>query len=391
MSLQHSIIRHLLTTPMSLADLQLATQVSLPTLRRAVQELSDAHWIRVVGQAEANGGRPAMLFGIDDSQYAIIGVHLQLPGVRLILADLTGQVLNEVEMFDNIVPTPEECTQAVVGYVAEIKGAFPTRQVLGIGIAAPGFIDLENGDILAIGRVPAWGSYPICRRLQAVLTLPVYIANDVDCMAFAELHDTHAPRGANLVYVGFDEGLKFSLFLKGELYKGTLGNAGLIAPQLVCAPDLAASNDPAQLLTINGMDLLFAERVAVLADEMAAQYSRILAAANPRERVQQMLARTDLPLCEALVREQLKALAATIANMTLLMQPDIVVIGGLLSALPTELFAVLETSLRSYLPALVSHNTIIRQGKHIAQSNSALGATHHFLQLYLSHTNGELT
>lgn len=390
MSLQHSIIRHLLTAPMSLADLQLATQVSLPTLRRAVQVLADAHWIRVVGQAEANGGRPAMLFGVDDSLYAIVGVHLQLPGVRLILTDLTGQVLNEVERFDNMVPTPEECVQAVVGYVAEIKNTFSSRQVLGIGVATPGFIDLENGDILAIGRVPAWGSYPICRRLQAALALPVYIANDVDCMAFAELQDTHAPREANLAYVGFDEGVKFSLFLKGELYKGALGNAGLIAPQLLCAPDLTAPDDLAQLLTINGMNQLFALRLARLTNEMQAQYSAILAAANPRERVQQMLVHADLPLCEALVRDQIKALAATIANMTLLVQPDVVVIGGLLSALPAALFAVLETSLRGYLPALVSHNTIIRQSKHNAQSSAALGSTHHFLQLYLTQANGEL-
>ncbi|MEZ4635554.1 MAG: hypothetical protein R2856_11410 [Caldilineaceae bacterium] len=49
MSLQRSILRTVLNAPMSLADLQQATQVSLPTLRRAVQDLSDAQWIRVVG------------------------------------------------------------------------------------------------------------------------------------------------------------------------------------------------------------------------------------------------------------------------------------------------------------------------------------------------------
>ncbi|MEZ4555504.1 MAG: hypothetical protein R2854_03470 [Caldilineaceae bacterium] len=65
---------------MSLADLQQATQVSLPTLRRAVQDLTDARWIRVVGQAEANGGRPAMLFGADTTRFLLVGVHLQLPG-----------------------------------------------------------------------------------------------------------------------------------------------------------------------------------------------------------------------------------------------------------------------------------------------------------------------
>ena len=54
MSLHSSIIQQLLKTPMSLADLQIATQVSLPTLNRAVRALSEAKWIGIVGQAEAN-------------------------------------------------------------------------------------------------------------------------------------------------------------------------------------------------------------------------------------------------------------------------------------------------------------------------------------------------
>ncbi|MBK8019915.1 MAG: winged helix-turn-helix transcriptional regulator [Chloroflexi bacterium] len=73
------ILKILRTRPMSLADLQQATQVSLPTLRKAVQDLVDAQWIRIVGQAGANGGRPPNMFGLDDSHYVLIGVHLQLP------------------------------------------------------------------------------------------------------------------------------------------------------------------------------------------------------------------------------------------------------------------------------------------------------------------------
>lgn len=392
MTLKQAIVRHLLNTQMSLADLQNATQVSLPTLRRAVQELADARWIRIVGQAEANGGRPAMLFGVDNGLFAVIGVHLQLPGIRLILADLNGQALDEVELFDSVVPAPEACVQAVAGYAAAVRERFPQRQVLGVGIAAPGFIDLDNGDILSIGRVPAWGSFPICRRLQAALSLPVGIANDVDCMAFAELHDTHAPRGANLAYIGFDEGVKISLFLKGELHKGTLGNAGLIAAHLLRVPELAASEAAPQLLTINGMSQVFEARLAALDAAARRDYAGILQAATVRERVQQILqqAGPTLPLCQALVHEQLKVLAVTAANMTLLLQPDIIVVGGLLSLLPLNLFVLLEAEIRRHLPDLVSNNTIIRQGRLAAQSSAAIGASHHFLQTFLDNTVSSL-
>lgn len=111
---------------------------------------------------------------------------------------------------------------------------------------------------------------------------------------------------------------------------------------------------------------------------------------SPRERVQQLLTRADLPLCRALAEDQIKVLAVTLATATLLVQPDVIVIGGLLSALPDDLFVTLEAGVRSYLPELVSHNTVIQQGKHGGESSGALGATHHFLHSYLASVNDEL-
>ncbi len=391
MSLQRAIAKHLLSGPTSLAELQLATQVSLPTLRRAVQELTDAHWIRIVGQAEANGGRPAMLFGVDDSTFALVGVHLQLPGLRLILSDLTGQVLDEVEHFEDSVPTPDEAIQTIIEYTTQIRMRFPERRLLGVGIASPGFVDLETGDILSIGRVPTWVNFPICRRLQATVNLPVHIANDIDCMAFAELHYTPASRVANLVYAGFDEGVKFSLFLKGELYQSALGNAGLITPHLLAVPGLPDTQATARLLTIAGMNAIFEEQLEMLDPDAQRLYDGIVAQSSLRERVQRILegATDALPLCQTIVRSQIEALAAAVATVILLIQPDVVVVGGLMSVLPLDHFAALETTIRRYTPMLIANKMIVQQGRLSTQSGAAIGANQHFLQVFLTE-NGEL-
>ncbi|MCI0476697.1 MAG: ROK family protein [Anaerolineales bacterium] len=377
---------------MSLADLHAVTPVSLPTLRKAVQSLLDARWIRVVGQAEANGGRPAMLFGVNDSHFAIVGIHLQLPGIHLTLSDLAGKVLDDGKVFDGVLPTPDECVQTITEYAARIKTTFPKRELLGVGVAAPGFIDLATGDIISIGRVPSWVNVPICRRLRAALSLPVYIANDVDCLAFAELQYTHQTRESNLAYIGFDQAIKVSLFLKGELYKGTFGNAGLIAPSLLRVDELSNPEETPHLLTISGVSQLFEERLRALDADAQKPYAEIIATASPRERVRRILenARPDMPICYSLVLGQIRVLAGMAASMILMLQPDVVLIGGLLSLLPQELFANLETAIRRHLPALISHNTLIRQGKLALQSSGAIGATHHFLQTYLSQTNNEL-
>jgi len=392
MSLQHDLIKLVFNSPMSLADLQSASGVSLPTLRKAVQALMDARWIRVVGQAEANGGRPAMLFGINESYLAILGVHLQLPGIHLTLSDLTGNVLDEEKIFDGVLPTPDEAVRAITEYAARLKRTFFKRKLLGAGLAAPGFIDLATGDIISIGRVPSWENVPICRRLQAALNLPVYIANDVDCLAFAELQHTRPSRESNLAFIGFDEAIKISLFLKGELYKGTFGNAGLIAPTLLRVNDLPHPDETPHLLTINGVNHLFEERLSELDNSLREPYLGALALTSPRERVRWILenARPEMTVCHALVSDQIRALAVMAANMILMVQPDIVVVGGLLSLLSHDLMIQLETTIRRYLPTLISHNTLIRQGQLAMQNSGAIGATHHFLQTYLQQSTNEL-
>jgi predicted NBD/HSP70 family sugar kinase len=386
MSIHHSIVRHLTNAPTSLADLQAATQVSLPTLRRAVQELSDSKWIRVVGQAEANGGRPAMLFGLDDRLFVIIGLHLQLPGIRLIMSDLSGNVLDEFETFNGVVPMLNEAVGAVADYITRIRAVFPERHILGIGIAAPGFIDQNTGDIITIGRVPSWGNFPFCRRLQAAVGLPVHIANDVDCMAFAEFQHTREPFEKNLAYVGFDEGVKISLFLKGGIYKGSLGNAGLIASHLLYVGGETNQEELQSLSTIMGVSRVFERRLADLESKAQIPYDHIVAATNPRERFHLIIsgANSGMPLCHAIMDDMIQVFSVAIANLIYIVQPDVIVIGGLLSSMPKDLYADLESAIRGHLPELISNNSIIQQGRLASQNSASIGAIHHFMQNYLS-------
>lgn len=385
MSTHRFIIRHLLNAPMALADLQAASQVSLPTLRKVVQELTDARWIRVVGQAEANGGRPAMLFGLDDSFYLIVGIHLQLPGIRLITTDLSGQVLDEVDMFDKVVPSPGEAAQALGDYVAQVRRQYPGRPVLGVGIASPGFTDPATGDIISIGRVPGWHNFPICRRLQALTGVPVYIANDVDCMALAEFQHTGESFERNLAYVGFDEGVKVSLFLNGELYRGSLGNAGLIAVPLLHVRDVADQNAVKELLTLVGLSQLFEQRVAVLDAAEQAAYGPILQK-NARQRVPEILqgAVEGLPVCYEITQQMIVALAVAVANVVYMIQPDVIVIGGALSGMSGSLSGDLKRAIASYLPRLIDHHVMVQQAALPWPGSAACGATQHFLQSYLN-------
>ncbi len=381
MALSHTIITHLLNGPLSLAEIQELTKASLPTVRRAVGALNEAHWTRVVGQAEANGGRPAMLFGVDESHYIVLGLQLQLPGIRLIAADLTGHVLKQADFFSGEVPAPNLAIRAIVNAVKDFQSAFPDREVLGLGIASPGFIDAETGDIIAIGRVPAWVNFPICRHITEATGLPLQIANDVDCMAIAEYSHKAEPSQKNLVYIGFCEGLKASLFLQGEMFTGSLGNVGLISSDLLNLPGKGQRSGIRRLMTTLGFIKVFRERVEGLDLQEQLNYSAILDLDDQDTQFNLILqkALTDNKICGPLVQDLIKIISVALANIIYLIQPDEITIGGLLTELPDFIFPELEASTRALIPPLMSHNLIFKRGKIISPNKAALGAIYHFL------------
>lgn len=383
MTLHRSILKTLTSGSLSLADLQMATAVSLPTLRKAVQELTAARWIRVVGQAEANGGRPAMLFGLDSTHYLVVAVHLQLPGVHLATCDLYGNVLDTRDLFDKVIPSPTEVVQAITGYVEWARSAFNNRAILGVGLATPGFIDATTGDILVIGRVKGWQKIPICRRLQDLLQVPVYVANDIDCMAFAEFHYTHDLDERNLAYVGFDEGVKISLFLRGQLYKSFLGNAGLISSALLRVDGVANSEDVVDLLSLVGVSHLLERRIHLLPESERAAYTDLLSL-SARRRMLSIVQGSDLGICRQIAHEVIQATATVVANMALLIQPDVVVMGGALSRMSNPLFEDLRRAISARLPGLVDHHVLIQQASFSSPSTAAIGAAHHLWDCYLS-------
>lgn len=385
MTLHQSIIKTLRNGSLPVSDLQSSTQVSLPTLRKALQELADARWVRVVGQSEANGGRPAMLYGLDDSHYLLVGLHLQLPGIQLIASDLAGNVLDVAEDFSELVPRPEQVIGRVEAYLKHVQTNFPERVVLGIGIASPGFTEPALGHILSIERVTGWQNVPICQHLSALLNIPVTIANDVDCMAFAEFQHTGISLDQNLAYVGFDEGVKVSLFLNGQLYQGSFGNAGLIVTDLLNLKQ-ETTFDLGEILTIEGINHLFQDRLQQTTDSMKETYGAILATQNHRQRFSMILkgAADGLPICQQVVSSMNAALAVAIANIIYVVQPDMVFIGGLLTTMPTTLFIALVESIRQYLPALFRNRLIIRQAMLTSPYRSGIGANYHFLETHLN-------
>lgn len=378
--LKRSILQEVLQQPRTLADLQAQTPVSLPTLRRAINELIEMNWIRTVGQNIFTGGRPATLFGINGDFNIVIGAHAEIPQVNLVAVQLDGKVIDRKQdtRFDPLLP--DHVVTSFTDYVHEIREKFPQRNILGIGMAAPGYIDAHTGDILFVGRAPGWENYPMRRRLEAETKLPLVMENDIDCSIRAEIDAINTEEYPAIIYLSVAEGVKASLMFDGNLYRGPYSNAGLIGrSKLAPRKDFDSYYDLEHLASVAGLCAIFEKRATRTPDTTT---RRIQSIDDRNARYQAILecAAAGHPLCEDIITYMFDDLSLSITNLIYVLQPQLLFIGGLLSTMPDTLKAQLDRAIRQKLPPLLSNGLIINFARVTGLYASAIGATRWFMQ-----------
>jgi glucokinase len=145
-----------------------------------------------------------------------------------------------------ILTSRKEPTHAHEGYQAVMNrmvtliqavlqdAGLPAERVGGIGVGVPGTPDLLTGDVKFLPNLPGnWRDVPLARYLNQQLNLPVYLLNDVRCVALAEWR-FGAGRGVdNMVCYAIGTGIGGGVVLNGKLHLGLDGTAGELGHQVV--------------------------------------------------------------------------------------------------------------------------------------------------------------
>lgn len=366
-------------TPMTLADLHTSAKVSLPTMRRALNELMEAGWVTIVGRNPSTGGRPAKLFGLNGASHMIIGVDVEIPAVNLVLVEINGNVIDQrcLSIYDD--PLPDNAVDIITRYVDEIRARYPERNLLGIGMAAPGYVDPSTGEILFVGRLPRWRNYPMKSRLETHLNLPVIMENATDCMIRAEIDHAEQPIDGDVIYLAVVEGVKVSMLLNGHLHKGKFGNAGLIGRTKLCADCL----DLEETASVGGVCSTFDRRVRMTKDETLAQIASLT---DRNEKFQAVLAAGEAgnPLCAEIVNQMIDDLTLAVCNVLYILQPTTLIIGGQFSDISAGLAARLERGIRDQMPPLLSNHLLIKYASVTGRYAAASGATRWFLKRFIA-------
>jgi predicted NBD/HSP70 family sugar kinase len=233
-------ILHLLMQKRELSKQQISreTGISIPTVSNNIEQLITDGIVEEAGVSISTGGRRPMLTRfIPDSRFAV-GVdfasnHLTSSNkIRVALIDLDATFHQEVSFDYNDFKTIREIMEHIgyiTGKMLRDKG-IPNDRVLGIGFSLPGTVNEKRKILeLAPNLSPELGMHDLdFKEYERLFPFQLYVENEANAGAFAELILGTARHKRNLVYLSINRGIGAGIVVRGHLYKGNNKRAGTI-------------------------------------------------------------------------------------------------------------------------------------------------------------------
>ena len=172
------------------------TELSRSTVNQRLDALLEAGLVVPVGP-ESTKGRPAGSFAFNRVGGHCLVADIGATAMRMGLCDLTGAILDEMELTIAVTDGPTVVLGVVKKEFAALlarAGAGP-ESVLGAGVSVPGPVDTGSGQVVHPPIMTGWDGYDIPGAFSSEYNCPVIVDKDANAMAFGEQQSTY-PRPA---------------------------------------------------------------------------------------------------------------------------------------------------------------------------------------------------
>lgn len=253
----------------------------------------------------ADIGSSEIAVGIINSEQHIIASARYTP-VRGMPAD---------EMVDDL-------SARILGILEE--NDIPLDQCIGVGVGIPGTIDRRNGKVLYSNNI-GWEDVSIVERLGRVIPCPVRIANNADCAALGEAVAGAGKDYSDVAMFTLGGGVGGGMILSGRVFEGGIMGGSEIGHMVVRAGGRLCSCGRKGCLEA------YVSRGALLKDAGKAAGKELSA-----DEVFALYRQND-PVVGPVVREYIETLGVGIVNIINIFRPQLILIGGMLSAYAGDL------------------------------------------------------
>ena len=351
------------------AEIARLALLSRSTVSNIVGELLVSELVREVDEPttsrrRGHSGRPGALVTLNPAAGAAIGVDVDHQQLRVVVANLAHTVLAEAEHPLDIDHDAREAMDIAAQFVDRVidQAGVKRDRVIGVGMALPGPIEAVRRKVHPSSISPSWvGLEDPARELSGRLGLPVYLDNDANLGALAEMLWGAGQGVTEAAYVKVGTGIGAGLVIDGQIYRGRIGTAGEIGHTTM------TEDGPVCRCGNRGCLERFAGVPALL--------ESLRGSRGPDLTMQALF---DLALSgdagsRRVIADAGRLIGIVVANLCNLLNPELVIIGGPLSVAGDILLDPLRASFARCALPVVGATTELTVGS-LGERATALGA-----------------
>ena len=226
------LLRMIQATPnVSRMELAKRTGASAASMTAIVQRLIDKGLVIETGKGATMAGRKPVSLSLRNDLGYVIGVDLGSFRLRVIVADVLGNICYRSETETRMSEGRERVltrTFAAIQEAIKLSRA-PRSAIKGIGMAHSGVIDTQKGIVLCFprpGQMTQWRNVPLREMLEKEFGVSSVLDDSARMMALAEKHFGLGQDVSDFLFVEVGMGIGAGLFINGKLYRGRGGIAG---------------------------------------------------------------------------------------------------------------------------------------------------------------------
>lgn len=282
-------------------------------------------------------------------------VAVDIGGTKFIAAiiDRKGKMLSRVYKLTRDEDGPGKVIKRLTATIHEAieTAGLDIKGIGAISMAAAGIIDIKRGVITESPNLQGWRNISLDSVLGREFALPVFLLNDASAAALGEQCFGAGAGINNLIYITVSTGIGGGFIINGELYNGASGSAAEIGHMIIRidGPRCNCGQNGCLEAMASGtaMSRMAVERIrkgesSLLLDMAGGKLPAVTAQLIARA------ARRKDPLALSVIEEAAYYLGIGMSNLVNLLNPQMIIIGGGVSAMGSMLLRPARKSMKEH-------------------------------------------
>jgi glucokinase len=326
----------------SRADLVRASGLSAPTVTNIVKDLLFAGLVEPLGEGESNGGRPPDMLRFRAERGCVAAVDLSAERISILIADLDG---NELIACSISLSGSATAPAVICRYIDTALGNLMRKkklsrsELLVLVVAVPAIANVSDGIVLSISTLDGWRSVPLASMLHELVHCLVIVENDTNLAAQGERYRGAALGERDFVFISIGPNVSAGIILDGKIHHGSQWSAGEIA--YLRLPGTSRRHP-----TIHQFGEL--EGLLTTSAILASWHDLNKTAPTSKKRSAKRLDATEVlnlaqagdAQAKAIVDQRSTIVADIIVNLSLILNPDLILLGGEVGSHPALIRSV---------------------------------------------------